>query len=126
MYIYIYIYVHFYICLYRVLINLYHILHVQKARNQKFKAWFHTLESKGVVISATPLDVELTTPVAFKSLLLYLYTGDAQAIVNAEMVFDILDLAHLYEVHDLEKYCLWFVESNMTETKAIDLLLWTR
>jgi hypothetical protein len=45
--------------------------------------------------------------------------------VSGEGVCDLTDLAHRYGVVDLEKCCLWYIESNISESTAIELLLWS-
>jgi hypothetical protein len=95
------------------------------ARSEYFKTMFESGMSESTATSTTALAVHETTPEAFTSLLLYLYTGESDKVVSGEGVCDLTDLAHRYGVVDLEKYCLGYIESNMSESTAIDVLLWS-
>ena len=95
------------------------------ARSDYFKAMFSGGFSESDRSSSSPLEIKDTTPEAFRSLLLYLYTGDAASIVNSDIIFDVMELSNRYVVVSLEKYCLWYIESSMlSESNAIELLVW--
>jgi hypothetical protein len=90
-------------------------------RCDHFKGMFESkwLESKGGVIR-----IGGTTPLAFKSLLLYLYSGNLEDSVNEKVVIDLTELSSRYMLKDLEKYCLWFIQSNVCLSTGIPLLIW--
>ena len=95
------------------------------ARSEYFKAMFGSGLSETTASSTTRLTVRETTREAFTSLLMYLYTGDADRVVNGGGVLELMDLAHRYGACDLEKYCLWYIESNVSDGTAIELLVWS-
>jgi hypothetical protein len=94
------------------------------ARSEYFRTMFGSGMWESNKSSGVALNVGETTPVAFKSLLVYLYTGDLVDVVSGDVVIGLIELAHRYDLKDLENYCLWFLETNMKEDTAISLLLW--
>ena len=95
------------------------------ARSDYFKAMFSGGFSESDRSSSSPLEIKDTTPEAFRSLLLYLYTGDAASIVNSDIILDVMELSNRYVAVSLEMYCLWYIESSMlSESNAIELLVW--
>ena len=96
------------------------------ARSDYFKSMFNSGFRESDRVSNRPLEIKETSPEAFRSLLTYLYTGDAASIINSDVVCDVIELANRYVVCGLEKYCLWYMESSMlSESNAIELLVWS-
>ena len=96
------------------------------ARSDYFKSMFNSGFRESDRVSNRPLEIMETSPEAFRSLLTYLYTGDAASIINSDVVCDVIELANRYVVCGLEKYCLWYIESRMlSESNAIELLVWS-
>jgi hypothetical protein len=94
------------------------------ARSEYFRTMFGSGMWESNKSSGVALHVGETTPAAFKSLLVYLYTGDLVDVVSGDVVMGLIELAHRYDLKDLEKYCLWFLETNVKEDTSISLLLW--
>jgi len=96
------------------------------ARSEYFKTMFDSGFREGDRTSNDALEIKETTPEAFKSLLMYLYSGDTASIVSSDVVCSLIELANRYILESLEKYCLWYIESSMlNESNAIELLVWS-
>ena len=65
-----------------------------------------------------------TSPGAFRSLLLYLYTGDTN-VVDVEEVLPLRKLADQYMLDELMRYCDFFIESHLINENAVSCFLWS-
>ena len=51
----------------------------------------------------------------------YIYAEDDDDIDDAQLTPQLLEMAHMYEVKDLEKECIDYLKDNMTEENAVDV-----
>ena len=85
-----------------------------------FNAMFHGTGQQMIELSVNEIEIPDIEPIAFRSLLRYLYTDDV--CIEADTVMSVLYTAKKYAVNALEKECVEFLKKNIRSDNAFMLL----